>query len=393
MKHCLESFSRCGECTFVARAPKGFLAALAFLILSGFTFNCRAAPVDWLYDAEVMVAGQEAEQRNKGIDEAFRKVLVRVTGNRSVLQFAELADSLRQGDRYLQQYRYRHLPPPQGSDGLSESPRRLLKVSFDPVAVDRALRNKGLPVWGANRPATLVWLGVEQNRRRRLALPEQDESLWKTVQKVARERGIPLLSPLLDLEDQSRLRVSDLWGDFESSIRQASKRYTPDAVLTGRLVKRGRYWSGHWVLYAEQLKTWESAGDTLEAAAAEGMEVAIDHLASKYVPLAGDTVVARLNLRIEDLRNLAAHGRIRTHLQSLDGVERVVLVSVEPAATTFGLELRGGRQALEQGIALGGLLEPLPGDADATPALPPPGSAGSDAPAPGVSTLEYRVRP
>ena len=389
MKHYLESFSRCRERAFAGAA----LAVLVILVASGFTFNCRAAPVDWLYDAEVIVAGQDAEQRNKGFDEAFRKVLVRVTGNRSVLQFAELADSLRDGDRYLQQYRYQNLPQPQGSDGLSESPQRLLKVSFDPVAVDRALRNKGLPVWGANRPATLVWLGVEQNRRRRLALPEQYESLWKTVQEVARERGVPLLSPLLDLEDQSRLRVSDLWGDFESNIRQASDRYSPDAMLTGRLVKRGRFWNGYWVLYAEQLRTWESAGDTLEAAAAEGMEIAIDHVASKYVPLAGDTAVARLNLRIEDLRKLAAYGQIRAHLQALDGIEDVVLVSVEPAAATFGLEFRGGRQALEQGIALGGLLEPLPGDTDATLALPPPGSTGSDADAPGVSTLEYRVRP
>ncbi len=391
MNHYIEFFTRFGVRTFGPQPPGGVAAVLLLLVVSGLAFDCRAARVDWLYEAEVVVQGQDVEQRNQGIDEAFRKVLVRVTGNKAVLQYAELADSLRKGDRYLQQYRYQNLPGP--GEGLSESPRRLLKVSFDPVAVNRVLRNKGLPVWGANRPAILVWLGIEQNSRRRLAIPERDESLWETVHGVARERGVPLLSPLLDLEDQSRLRVSDLWGDFESNIRQASDRYSPDAVLTGRLVKQGRSWLGHWVLYTDRMRAWESAGATLDAAAAEGMELAIDHLASTYVPLAGDTLVARLKLRIEDLRNLAAYGRVSTHLKSLDGVERVVLVSVEPTAATFALEIRGGKQALEQGIALGGLLEPLPEDAQTTAPVPPSGTTGSGPEMPGTDTFEYRVRP
>ena len=365
---------------------------LLCLLAAGRPWDGRAAQVDWLYDAQVLVEGQDAEQRKQGIDEAFRKVLVRVTGNRSVLYAPELAERLGHGDRYLQQYRYQNVPPRRGGDVPPKGPRRLLKASFDPAAVDRALRNAGLPVWGANRPALLVWLGVEENRRRRLALPERDQLLWKRVQEVARDRGVPLLSPLLDLEDQSRLQVSDLWGDFESSIRQASERYTPDAVLTGRLVKRGRSWRGHWVLYTEQVRAWESAGETLPAAAAEGMEAAIDHLASKYVPTAGDNVLARMNLRIEDLRDLAAYGRVSTHLRSLDGVERVDLVSVQPTAATFGV-FRGGRQSLEQVIALGGLLEPLPGDREVTQPLPVPGTTGLAVEEPRVITLEYRMRP
>ncbi len=393
MKHCLESFPCGGKWGCVSGAAKWGLTGLICLLAAGLAGQGSAAQVDWLYDAEVEVAGQDAEQRKKGIDEAFLKVLVRVTGNRSVRYSPELVESLRDGDRYLQQYRYQNLPLPSAGDGAARDPRRLLKASFDPAAVDRALRNEGLPVWGANRPAVLVWLGVEENRRRRLALPEQHQSLWRTVREVARERGVPLLSPLLDLEDQSRLQVSDLWGDFESSIRQASERYTPDAVLTGRLASRGRSWRGHWVLYTEQVRTWQSAGETLRAAAAEGMEIAIDHLASKYVPVAGDNVLARMNLRIEDLRDLAAYGRISSHLRSLDGVEHVGLVSVEPTAATFGVEFRGARQSLEQVIALGGLLEPLPGDSEVVEPLPMPGTTGLEADLPRVTTLEYRLRP
>ena len=170
-------------------------------------------------------------------------------------------------------------------------------------------------------------------------------------------------------------------------------RYTPDAVLTGRLARRGRSWRGHWVLYTEQVRTWESAGETLQAAAAEGMEVAIDHLASKYVPVAGDNVLARMNLRVEDLSDLAAYGRVSTHLRSLDGVEHVGLVAVEPTAATFGVEFRGARQSLEQVIALGGVLEPLPGGRETPEALPVPGTTGLEAAVPRVTTLEYRLRP
>jgi len=202
--------------------PALSVRVLLFSLLFLLAGPAMATKVSGLYRAEAAVAGVEANQRSEAIRQALVNVLVKVTGNRNIASRKALAGDIKNASRYVQQYSYQLAKDAEmASEG---EPQRFLLVSFDRAAIDRLLRDQGLPVWSENRPSILSWMGVERQSRRRLMDSERDTPVRSALEETARTRGLPLLFPLMDLEDQGRLQVGDIWGEFETNIRGASNR-------------------------------------------------------------------------------------------------------------------------------------------------------------------------
>ncbi|MET0082891.1 MAG: DUF2066 domain-containing protein [Sedimenticola sp.] len=337
--------------------------------LSGFLllFFAALAPVhgvqvEGLYQAEVPVAGQQASQRNEAIGRAFGKVLVKVTGNRNIASRSELAPEFSRAPRYVQQYRYRladEQPQSEGADGEAVEPARFLQVTFDSQAINRLLRQSRLPVWGENRPGGLVWLGEERKGRQR-RLVGAESSAWQVLDTAAGERGLPLLYPLMDLEDQSRMQVSDLWGDFERNISGASQRYSPDFILTARLsrVSNG-LWRSSWSLFqGENVSSWNNDGTSRNQLLSDGVQYAADLLANRFAPIGGGSELTQVRLRVGGIASLREYAGVGSFLSTQSSVAKAELSEVDSGAVIYDLQVRGGLQVLEQGLALGGLIEP-----------------------------------
>ncbi|OOZ34762.1 hypothetical protein BOW51_11865 [Solemya velesiana gill symbiont] len=358
------------------------------LLLAAMATPALGVQVDGLYQAEVPVAGQEAAQGNEAIGRAFGKMLIKVTGNRNIANRQELTAEFAKAPRYVQQYRYR-LDAEQPADGAdvqpegaeAAEPKRYLQVVFDEQAVNRFLRQSRLPVWGDNRPGGLVWLGEESKSRGR-RLTGAESSAWSVLESVARQRGVPLIVPLMDLEDQSRLQVADLWGDFERNISGASHRYSPDFVLTGRLTRvASDLWRSRWTLFqGEKISSWSNDGRSRNQLLGEGVQYASDLLANRFAPIGGASELTRVRLRVEGVGSLREYAGVGGFLSSQSAVARMDLSAVEANAVIYELQVRGGLEVLEQGLALGGLIEP---DGDAV--------MGEEAVAENVD-LFYRLR-
>ncbi|MCG8427754.1 MAG: DUF2066 domain-containing protein, partial [Chromatiales bacterium] len=276
------------------------------------------------------------------------------------------------------QYRYRLLetggevsPPPvaETAPGASAEsseaaapvvePPRMLQVIFDSAAVNRMLRDKGLPVWGSNRPGGLVWIGVEQKGKRRLLSPEAGLATINTsIEKGARQRGVSVLFPLMDLEDQASMQVADLWGDFESNIRRASQRYAPDLIVTGKLIQVARgHWRADWRLYhGAQVNSWQEQAGSVDMLAQSGIGRVADLLAERFAPVAVDTDMNRVRVRVDGVLDLQSYTSLARFLESQSAVDRVELIRVEADAVIYDLHTRGGTLALQQGLDLGGVL-------------------------------------
>ena len=322
--------------------------------------SASAESVGNLYEAETPVLGQGAEARAKGIRDAFAGVLVKVSGDRGLLDDPDLAPLLNKASGFVQQYRYKSLEIPPDS-AAAEAPDRLLWARFDPRAVNRQLRESGIPVWGETRPSMLVWLGQEEGARRNLVSPERETGLKKSLSQVADSRGLPLVWPLMDIEDRNAIQVSDLWGGFEENIRRASDRYLPDVILVGRLSYRGRSsWRGEWILYLpDKINRWQTLADTKQALAREGLEQAVDALAMRFAPQQVSQGVVNLRLRVHGLSRLADYVLVQEYLRSLAMIEQVDLLSAGPEKVNFLLRVHGNREALVRGIQLGAVLDPV----------------------------------
>jgi hypothetical protein len=322
----------------------------------------RAEMVYDLYTAQTPVAGQGAEARAGGRREAFAKVLVKASGDRSLPGKSAIAKELSQANRYVRQYSYRALEDkPESGPEAEQAPDRLLRVQFDETAVNHLLRSKGIAVWGRARPLALIWLGVERDGRRGLFQPEAEPQLRAALEQIADERGLPVLFPLMDLEDRANLQASDLWGGFEQAIRRASERYQPDVILVGRLRKRGGGdWLADWTLYQpDTLKQWQTQDRTRQGAATEGLHLMVDKLAARFAPRSVARADTSLRIRVAGLNRLADYLLVKDYLGSLDSIRSLDLLSASPDTVSFLVRVQGDRETLARGIMLGRLLEPV----------------------------------
>ena len=265
---------------------------------------------------------------------------------------------LTEAEQWVQRYQYRSIPSSGTATPSTEVPSQLLWESFDRQTINQHLYDAGIPVWGVNRPATLLWLAIENGGDRYLVGGDNSPDIQTSVNDQAHRRGLPLNIPLLDLQDQGALAVADVWGDFSDMIFKASARYQSDAILVGRVyaVAAGQ-WQSHWTLYhRDSVTSWESGQGSQDAAIAAGIDGAtaefVKRYALKLTPGVGNTVL----LSIENINSLADYARVTKYLQSLDPVADAQVEQVEGSNASFLIKVRGQISGLIQTIALGNTL-------------------------------------
>lgn len=346
-----------------------------------------AAEVQGLYEARVPVVSQGEGERRAAIRSAFEEVLVKVTGDRGAPSLPRLEAALDQPLRFVQQFRYRPLDEG-GDDGDGEVSEytQTIRVTFDPRAVNGLLQEAEVPVWGRTRPTILLWLAVEDEGGRYLVGADARSPLAGLVLREADRRGLPVLLPLLDLVDQRRISFTDVWGNFEDAVLEASARYQTGAVLVGRLYRASADdWTARWSLYQDKrVSHWQLGAARSSDVAAAGIDGAADALGQRYAQLLSTEDTRSVELVVSDIRDLDGYARAMKYLRRLDPVSNVAVASVEPDRIRFRLTIQGDRAGLEQTIGFGDTLVPVR-DQPASVAL---GEQPS-----GVRELSYRLLP
>ena len=328
--------------------PFWLLACLWLLVPAG---AILASP---LHEAEMPVADQSTAARAPALREALGAVLVRMSGDRGVAALPETADLLTRADAYVQQFSYRPAAPETGAPWV-------LHVRFDGAALEHALRARGLPFWGGERPETLVWLAVEQNGRRWL-LDEPDSSEARMgLEAAARRRGLPLILPLMDLEDRARVGHSDVWGGFLEPVLEASRRYRPQALLIGRMHQSTTgAWQASWTLRAQDSEQrWSGQGRDPGALAAEGVERVADELAARFA-VVDSGADGRVRITVSGVASLADYARLNRYFTSLSAVRSAQLQALSGERADYLLQLQGDVGGFERALALGAVVRPDP---------------------------------
>ena len=331
---------------------------LLFVVLAVLPPPAPAARLADLYTAEVVVPGRAAADRQAALQDALTEVLLRLLGSTDLLQEPAVRKLAGQAQRYVEQYSYRRGQP----ESPDAEPPLLLRVRFDGVALTRALRTAGLPVWGQERPDVLVWLAVDDGRRRYLLSEQSRAQAARALRQAARRRGLPLVLPLMDLEDRRQVKFADVWGGFLEPVQQASQRYRAQVLLIGRLHRTASGgWQGRWTLVQAGAgpQGWESRGATLQQSVAAGLGESAELLALRYAVRAGPSDADNSGLlRVSGVETLADYARVQKYLESLSPVEAAQLQRVEGDSAEFGLRLNGARRSLQQVIAIGRVLVP-----------------------------------
>lgn len=350
------------------------LSKLIFVILfTSFSSLISAAQIIGLYQSEVLVNSQEAEERQKAFSLALNEVLVRVSGKTSVLNNAELLAALTKPEKLVQKFSYKVLENETSTNTLSDKLQTLpddasaepyvhshaMSITFSRLSINNLLKKYGEPVWGGNRPAVLLWVAAEENGVRSVVSTGSETEFTSALRRAAKIRGVPLYLPAMDLEDTKRVSSSDIWGLFIDSLTDASNRYSPDAVLVGKVGQRQNFngvsqWSGQWVF---ELKGVVYSGETtalsLNEAAMSLIASIAEDLSERYAILGGDALLnSEIELEISDIKTMEDYVGATRYIESLPPVSSAQLTWVKGEKIRFSVSLKGYLEQLEEHIEL-----------------------------------------
>lgn len=326
-----------------------YLLAL-FALLQTLSMPAKAAKVEGLHSAAVRVSTQSVRERRSASQDALAEVFIRASGKATVVQNQAIQALLSRPDRFILSFGYQSLP----ADDEGGQQGFLLTLDFDAVQINQSLRTAGLPVWGDNRPELLLWWAVEDEQGRRLVNSDNDINSVRTMQRHAKRRGIPTAWPLLDLQDRSLVKTSDVWGFYLDKMASASKRYGSQAVIIGRArqAATGR-WFGRWfVLLNGQQYRLEGDGSDLNAVMQEAMDFAADKIAEQYAEIKTTEGGGELMLKVTDVNSLADYADLNNYLGGLSVVGQVTVKAVHQRTIWYALQLQSDVANFEQVIRL-----------------------------------------
>ncbi|MEQ8205988.1 MAG: DUF2066 domain-containing protein [Woeseia sp.] len=350
----------------------GISALLLTLLLV--TAPVHAVEVEGLYSAEVPVDPNDPDSRETAYERALQQVLIRVTGSEDAAFSPELNALFPNPARYVLQYR-------PGDDNS-------LWVMLDGTAIEDVLRRSSMPVWGNDRPLTVLWIAVDwglgerelltaappQAARTLPGVADRAQSLRDRIQRVARARGVPVVFPTLAPDDES-ISFSDVWGGFNDRLMDASRAFGSGSILVGRLradaVERNRW---NYTVGTQQ-RQW--TGDAEDA-----IHLLADSLAGEFA-YAGNAGIETVSLSIANVSSAGAFAAVQGLVDSLDMVAAYTVAEVSGNQIRYAIDINGGARRLAAVLDLRAEL------ARATVSTVGPGSE----PLRPTATLAYDYRP
>lgn len=349
-KHCLNTSK------YQIFAFPCLVAALSFFLTVGVA---HGAKVSDLYTADVLVAEQSVTVEPHVARKALEQVLVKITGRRDVLNFPRLKPLLNDPLPLILKYSYEATNTPIKEEQGHQLLAQRLVVVFSQGLLDQRLRELNVRPLGNNRPGVLVWLAEEKGGAREYLGLEDDPVVLKTFRATASSRGLPVFRPLLDIEDETALPVSDSWGFFTDSIRKASARYQPDSILVGRIYSQSGQWKTQWLLlWGGEATQFTGEGKTLR----QQMKSTVNHVADKlFADFVKPAVAAGEDgtvIEIAGVSDLADYFQIIRFMEDLPAIDGVLLESLESDQLVLRINMVGTVQQLQRAMGLNQRLVP-----------------------------------
>ncbi len=290
-----------------------------------------------MYQATAPLSDRSDAAYTTAFQTAMKAVLIRVTGRRNADEDPGLSSLVANARRYVQQYR--------------AAPDSQVWVAFDGPAIERWLTQNGQPLWGHERPTTLVLLGVQTGAQSGSVMTTDDTSELKmAIDAAAAARGLPLMWPSGAELQKFHIDYSTVSAGSPSTLAEMGRRMGSDGVLIGRASSASANANVRWT-HLFQDRSSEYSG-TLE-----GVNRAADLYAGIF---AASGAAVPVDIEVSGLGDLRDYASLESYLESLTSI--VLHVSVESLSgdtVRFRLSTRGGFDSLQRALSLNGRLQPI----------------------------------
>jgi uncharacterized protein len=287
-----------------------------------------------LYQATVPFAERCETAPPAAFQAAMKIVLIRATGSGSAGEDSALAPLLGNAHRYVQQCR--------------AAADKQLWIAFDGAAIERWLTQNGQPLWGHERPMTVVWLAAQTGPQTGVLITADDTSELKTaIDAAAVLRGVPLRWPTAADAQRNHLDYAGVNGGAASTLADIGRRLGGDGVLIGRANGTSAAANVRWT-HLFQDRSSEYSG-TLDG---------VNRSADMYAELfAASGNLVPLDIEVSGVGDLKDYAGVQSYLESLTFISHVSVVALTGNTVRFRLATRGGVESLQRALSLNGRLQ------------------------------------
>ena len=304
-----------------------------------------------LFEVDVKVEDQSTSVEQAATRTSLLEVISRLTGLESVPRTAEVKKALDQAESFVSEYMYTEVPNFESETSAASKPLSVLRIVFQPDQIESLLRLAKLPRWPSPRDTCIVWALLENDGRRESIAPGETFRLPELLASNGLSRGLPLIFPVMDLEDQLAVNHGLIWGRFGKELLRASERYNANCLLIGRLVahKGGTVpsFSGDWTIVMRNSVLYHREAFWIEEElkiAKETIDSAVDLMTESNVIYAGESYVYRVRISfVEDFRDYLA---INQYLSKSPYVEDFSIDGYEEGFLKISIKSMAGRERL-----------------------------------------------
>ncbi len=294
-----------------------------------------------LYSSEIEVLSKSIslEQRNMLITEEFAKILKKITGKSNSLSIENI-------DKYISKYEYK-------DDKLAKN-KVTLKIFFDKTLVNKALIENKHIFLDEQRPLTIIWPKTST-----IFAADAIQAVLQKILVLAKDRGLPVIYPILDLQEVEILHKGIIDDNFIASIKQASKRYGADEIIIAECNAIEDILNINW---KSIVNNWQFSDQLLDNNQnTEQANLFVDKLTEHFLQLyaSNNTNIAKeiILMKISNVINLEDYVQVEKYLKTLAVVNNLHATKFQPGEVEFEIVANGGKQAIQNSISTNNLLQ------------------------------------
>jgi uncharacterized protein len=299
-----------------------------------------------LFTAEVKVTPRSSW--NTLVSQAFKEVLVRVSGNVNVATIESVKEQIQHAKENIVDYQYQE-----------DKQQKWLRIRFDASSVEHILQKTGQSIWGNVRPNALIWPVLEHADQHLIV---SSDAVMGQVKQLAYQRGIEMLFPLGGIDEQG---IADKLADQADLVLQKkidltplvilSQSYQVDQVLIAFIrsdfnEQGKKVWFVRWLLLGDEAQHfWESEGKSLDASIVQGLHHWVDLLVNRHASIQDQAIKGEFFLRINNIRSLKDYLDLMRFMQKKSSqITFSSPIEVGRDYLDFDVTVKGGEAELKQ---------------------------------------------
>jgi hypothetical protein len=244
--------------------------AIMLSLLAPAASASAASDIDDLYRSQTIVTGEREETRLPGFAECLEQVLVKLSGDPSLIGDKQVAALTGKAGSFVHDFRYHDRMsgiPHHDEQGTRDRPYDLI-VTFDRAKLDAALHGLGRAPWLAERPRLTVILGMRNLTAAFMLADQGDRALERSALiAAAAQLGVPAVLPSQAALAASGLRFELLPAADQSRLDAVARASGGDLALAGRMAwsDDALAWIGDWRLASDgRLYQWQARSVTFD---------------------------------------------------------------------------------------------------------------------------------